>query len=113
VSSGTLITLAPTGAESAKDDVPALPVTVEEVVATAQERDGDDFMDTLRVDLFDDEVFVFTPAGEVKALPSGATQVSAPPWIISVGTPIVRTAAMRCSNSSYAGSRGDAPQRTR
>ena len=45
----------------------------QEVVATAQERDGDDFMDTLRVDLFDDEVFVFTPAGEVKALPSGAT----------------------------------------
>ena len=27
----------------------------------------------LRVDLFDDEVFVFTPEGEVKALPSGAT----------------------------------------
>lgn len=35
---GTLITLAPTGAESAKADVPALPVTVEEVAATA--RDG-------------------------------------------------------------------------
>ena len=32
-----------------------------------------DFMDTLRVDLFDDEVFVFTPKGEVKALPAGAT----------------------------------------
>jgi 3-keto-5-aminohexanoate cleavage enzyme len=37
VSSATLITLAPTGAESAKDDVPALPVTVEEVVATARD----------------------------------------------------------------------------
>ena len=34
---GTLITLAPTGAESAKDDVPALPVTVEEVVSTARD----------------------------------------------------------------------------
>ncbi|WP_222268384.1 3-keto-5-aminohexanoate cleavage protein [Modestobacter marinus] len=34
---GTLITLAPTGAESAKADVPALPVTVEEVVATARD----------------------------------------------------------------------------
>ncbi len=42
-------------------------------MATAQERDSGDFLDTLRVDLFDDEVFVFTPAGEVKALPSGAT----------------------------------------
>jgi 3-keto-5-aminohexanoate cleavage enzyme len=34
---GTLITVAPTGAESAKADVPALPVTVEEVVATARD----------------------------------------------------------------------------
>jgi len=34
---GTLITLAPTGAESAKADVPALPVTVEEVVSTARD----------------------------------------------------------------------------
>jgi 3-keto-5-aminohexanoate cleavage enzyme len=34
---GTLLTLAPTGAESAKVDVPALPVTVDEVVATARD----------------------------------------------------------------------------
>ncbi len=33
----TLITVAPTGAESAKADVPALPVTVEEVVAAARD----------------------------------------------------------------------------
>jgi uncharacterized protein (DUF849 family) len=33
----TLITVAPTGAESAKADVPALPVTVEEVAATARD----------------------------------------------------------------------------
>jgi uncharacterized protein (DUF849 family) len=33
----TLITVAPTGAESAKADVPALPVTLEELVRTAQE----------------------------------------------------------------------------
>jgi uncharacterized protein (DUF849 family) len=38
VTPGTLITLAPTGAESTKADVPALPVTVEEVATTA--RDG-------------------------------------------------------------------------
>ncbi|GAA2520682.1 3-keto-5-aminohexanoate cleavage protein [Pilimelia columellifera] len=35
--SGTLITVAPTGAESAKADVPALPVTLEELVATGRE----------------------------------------------------------------------------
>jgi 3-keto-5-aminohexanoate cleavage enzyme len=34
---GTLITVAPTGAESAKADVPALPVTVDEVAATARD----------------------------------------------------------------------------
>ena len=33
----TLITVAPTGAESAKADVPALPVTLDELVATAKE----------------------------------------------------------------------------
>ncbi|MCW2740599.1 MAG: uncharacterized protein JWR45_1021 [Blastococcus sp.] len=37
MTSPTLITVAPTGAESAKADVPALPVTVEEVVATARD----------------------------------------------------------------------------
>jgi 3-keto-5-aminohexanoate cleavage enzyme len=35
MSSGTLITVAPTGAESNKADVPALPVTLDELVATA------------------------------------------------------------------------------
>ncbi|MGN9910866.1 3-keto-5-aminohexanoate cleavage protein [Phytohabitans sp. LJ34] len=34
---GTLITVAPTGAESSKADVPALPVTPEELVVTAKE----------------------------------------------------------------------------
>ncbi|MCM4077267.1 3-keto-5-aminohexanoate cleavage protein [Paractinoplanes hotanensis] len=34
---GTVITVAPTGAESSKADVPALPVTLDELVATAKE----------------------------------------------------------------------------
>jgi guanosine-3',5'-bis(diphosphate) 3'-pyrophosphohydrolase len=39
------------------------------------ERDLDpkEFMETLRVDLFEDEVYVFTPKGEVKSLAAGAT----------------------------------------
>ena len=32
-------------------------------------------MDTLKIDLFEDEVFVFTPKGDVKSLPNGATPV--------------------------------------
>jgi guanosine-3',5'-bis(diphosphate) 3'-pyrophosphohydrolase len=35
--------------------------------------DPREFMETLKVDLFDEEVFVFTPKGEVKSLAAGAT----------------------------------------
>jgi GTP pyrophosphokinase len=35
--------------------------------------DPKEFVETLKVDLFEDEVFVFTPKGEVKSLASGAT----------------------------------------
>ncbi|GAB2959310.1 3-keto-5-aminohexanoate cleavage protein [Micromonospora polyrhachis] len=37
MTTGTLITVAPTGAESTKADVPALPVTLDELVVTAKE----------------------------------------------------------------------------
>ncbi|MDQ4049096.1 MAG: bifunctional (p)ppGpp synthetase/guanosine-3',5'-bis(diphosphate) 3'-pyrophosphohydrolase, partial [Actinomycetota bacterium] len=36
-------------------------------------QDPQDFAETLRADLFEDEVFVFTPRGEVKSLAAGAT----------------------------------------
>ena len=32
-----------------------------------------DFIDDIKLNLFSDEIFVFTPAGELKNLPSGAT----------------------------------------
>jgi guanosine-3',5'-bis(diphosphate) 3'-pyrophosphohydrolase len=35
--------------------------------------DPQEFMESLKVDLFEDEVFVFTPKGEVKSLAAGAT----------------------------------------
>ena len=36
-------------------------------------KDPQDFVEGLKVDLFEDEVFVFTPKGEVKSLAAGAT----------------------------------------
>jgi GTP diphosphokinase / guanosine-3',5'-bis(diphosphate) 3'-diphosphatase len=37
------------------------------------EQDPSEFLESLKVDLFEDEVFVFTPKGEVKNLSSGST----------------------------------------
>jgi len=37
--------------------------------------DAEDFIHNLKVDMFDDEVFVFTPRGDVTNLPAGATPI--------------------------------------
>ncbi len=37
--------------------------------------DATEFVESLKVDVFQDQVFVFTPKGEVKDLPSGATPI--------------------------------------
>jgi len=39
------------------------------------EADPREFIRAFRTDLFEDEVFVFTPKGEVKALPAGSTPI--------------------------------------
>jgi GTP diphosphokinase / guanosine-3',5'-bis(diphosphate) 3'-diphosphatase len=41
----------------------------------AEEADAREFVKSFRTDLFDEEVFVFTPKGEVKTLPAGATPI--------------------------------------
>jgi GTP diphosphokinase / guanosine-3',5'-bis(diphosphate) 3'-diphosphatase len=41
----------------------------------SEARDPSEFMESLRIDLFQDEVYVFTPKGEVKSLPAGSTPV--------------------------------------
>ena len=37
--------------------------------------DAHDFMETLKIDLFPEEVYVFTPRGDVKSFPRGATPI--------------------------------------
>lgn len=37
--------------------------------------DPNEFLENVRIDLFPDEVYVFTPRGEIKSLPKGATPV--------------------------------------
>src|SRR5688572_18650526 len=38
-------------------------------------REPEEFLEFLRIDLFQDEIFVFTPKGDVKQLPRGATPI--------------------------------------
>lgn len=38
-------------------------------------KDTEEFMETLKIGLFVDEVFVFTPKGDVKSLPAGSTPI--------------------------------------
>jgi guanosine-3',5'-bis(diphosphate) 3'-pyrophosphohydrolase len=40
-----------------------------------EEADPREFLKSFRTDLFDDEVYVFTPKGEVKTLPAGSTPI--------------------------------------
>lgn len=54
-------------------DTPQFEWLREIVNRQSEEADSKEFMHSLRMDLFKDEVYVFTPAGEVKELPEGAT----------------------------------------
>ncbi len=44
-----------------------------QLVESESEQDPAEFLESLKVDLFEDEVYVFTPKGEVKNLSAGAT----------------------------------------
>jgi len=60
--------------KAGKDKLDESLVWLRQLIETQQDtKDPREFMDTVRVDLFPDEVYVFTPKGDVKALPDGAT----------------------------------------
>ncbi len=59
-----------------KDEVDETLSWFRQVLEWQQEtREPDEFMEFLRIDLFQDEIFVFTPKGDVKQLPKGATPI--------------------------------------
>ena len=48
---------------------------VRRLLENQQDTEADDYIHSLKVDMFDDEVFVFTPKGKVMSLPSGSTPI--------------------------------------
>ena len=48
---------------------------IRNLLETQEDSDASDFISNLKVDMFADEVYVFTPHGDVKALPAGATPI--------------------------------------
>jgi GTP diphosphokinase / guanosine-3',5'-bis(diphosphate) 3'-diphosphatase len=59
-------------------------------------REPEEFMEFLRIDLFQDEIFVFTPKGDVKQLPRGATPID---FAFAVHTEV----GLHCSGSRING----------
>ncbi len=48
---------------------------IRQLLESQQDTQAEDFIQNIKVDLFSDEVFVFTPKGDVINLPSGATPI--------------------------------------
>jgi GTP pyrophosphokinase len=62
--------------DKSREDIDRRLEWVAKLVETEDDtRDPDEFMQALKVDIFQDEVFVFTPKGDVINLPQGATLV--------------------------------------
>ena len=48
---------------------------VRRLLESQQDADADEYIQSLKIDMFDDEVFVFTPKGRIVSLPAGSTPV--------------------------------------
>ena len=48
---------------------------VRRLLENQQDTEADDYIHSLKIDMFDDEVFVFTPKGKVMSLPTGSTPI--------------------------------------
>ncbi|WP_174520822.1 RelA/SpoT family protein [Alicyclobacillus acidiphilus] len=64
------------GPQRAEDDFAKKLAWFREVLEWQQDfRDAQEFMETLKIDLFSDQVFVFTPKGDVIELPAGSVPI--------------------------------------
>jgi GTP pyrophosphokinase len=85
------------GAQGSGDEVDDTLSWFRQVLEWQQEtREPEEFMEFLRIDLFQDEIFVFTPKGDVKQLPKGATPID---FAFAVHTEV----GMRCSGARVNG----------
>ena len=48
---------------------------VRKLLESQQDTDAEDYVSSLKIDMFDDEVFVFTPNGKIINLPAGSTPI--------------------------------------
>ena len=48
---------------------------VRRLLESQQDTDAEDYVQSLKIDMFDDEVFVFTPKGRIVSLPAGSTPI--------------------------------------
>ena len=48
---------------------------VRRLLENQQDSDADEYIQSLKIDMFDDEVFVFTPKGRIVSLPAGSTPI--------------------------------------
>ena len=61
------------GGRQSKDPERQKMTWLRQLLELESDQDHEEFLDALKVDLFEDEVFVFTPKGEVKNLSAGST----------------------------------------
>ena len=48
---------------------------VRRLLESQQDSEADEYIQSLKIDMFDDEVFVFTPKGKIVSLPAGSTPI--------------------------------------
>ena len=48
---------------------------VRKLLESQQDADAEEYVSSLKIDMFDDEVFVFTPKGKIVSLPAGSTPI--------------------------------------